>query len=194
MCKWLKCSSSQALFHVFYVQCNFYDYTAPLCTLDIIKLLYKMSPTLASQFSRTPCNSLPSSLLCRDEQLLTVREWVGQKVREGQGGALYISGAPGTGKTACVTHLMEEMKVRVYIYMYTCVYVRRKVRIRTIRGLYCANLGSSLSAVNPRIITVYALRIPLVRLRNRPTMRAGSKYPRLNIRGPDGSGLDRNLV
>ena len=30
------------------------------------------------------------------------------------------------------------------IVSFTCIYVRRKVRIRTIRGLYCANLGSSL--------------------------------------------------
>ena len=57
-------------------------------------------------------SSLPSSLLCRDEQLSTIRQWVGERVKEeGKGGALYISGAPGTGKTACVTHLIEEMKV-----------------------------------------------------------------------------------
>ena len=56
-------------------------------------------------------SSLPSSLLCRDDQLSTVREWVEEKVREEVGGALYISGAPGTGKTACVTHLLQQMKV-----------------------------------------------------------------------------------
>ena len=56
-------------------------------------------------------SSLPSTLLCRDDQLAAVREWVGERVRGEEGGALYISGAPGTGKTACVTHLLREMKV-----------------------------------------------------------------------------------
>ena len=96
-----------------------------------------LSPTLASQFSCTPCNSLPSSLLCRDEQLSAVREWVGQKVREGQGGALYISGAPGTGKTACVAHLMEEMKVRVYIHVHMCIHDIVYVRCSSVCMCMC---------------------------------------------------------
>ena len=39
------------------------------------------------------------------------------------------------------------------------IYVMRKVRIRTILGFYCANLGSKFCAVNPRIVTVHALRL-----------------------------------
>ena len=39
------------------------------------------------------------------------------------------------------------------------IYVMRKVWIRTILGFYCANLGSKLCAVNPRIVTVHALRL-----------------------------------
>ena len=61
--------------------------------------------------SSAALSSLPSSLLCRDEQLRAVRGWVEERVREKKGGALYISGAPGTGKTACVTHLLTEMEV-----------------------------------------------------------------------------------
>ena len=71
-------------------------------------------------------SSLPSSLLCRDEQLLTIRQWVGERVKEGKGGALYISGAPGTGKTACVSHLLEEVKV---IPQAMCVCVRVCMRV-----------------------------------------------------------------
>ena len=50
----------------------------------------------------------------------------------------------------CVhVHFVHVLYLCVSGVTYEHVYVRRKVRTRTIRGLYCANLGSSLSTVNP---------------------------------------------
>lgn len=54
---------------------------------------------------------LPSSLLCREDQLESMRAFLHPRLAEGRPGALYVSGAPGTGKTACLHHLLESSQV-----------------------------------------------------------------------------------
>ena len=50
----------------------------------------------------------PSHLLCRDQQVASMESWLEEHLVSGNPGSMYISGAPGTGKTATLSHLLEK--------------------------------------------------------------------------------------
>ena len=52
-----------------------------------------------------------SSLVGREEEMATLRLFLEEHLDHHQPGSLYISGPPGTGKTATVTRLLEESNV-----------------------------------------------------------------------------------
>lgn len=56
--------------------------------------------------------SIPERLLSRDSEQAAIRSFLHEKLLQQQPGSLYISGAPGTGKTACVKCVLKEMRVR----------------------------------------------------------------------------------
>ena len=56
-------------------------------------------------------SSHPDNLLCREKEIAEIRSFLLNHLPKGKPGSLYISGAPGTGKTACLTRIMLEMKV-----------------------------------------------------------------------------------
>ena len=60
-------------------------------------------------------SSHPDNLLCREKEIAEIRSFLHNHLPKGKPGSLYISGAPGTGKTACLTEIMIEMKVYIYI-------------------------------------------------------------------------------
>ena len=41
-----------------------------------------------------------------------IRTFLTDHLKHGTSGSLYVSGPPGTGKSVCVTKLVEEIKVR----------------------------------------------------------------------------------
>lgn len=51
-------------------------------------------------------NSLPSSLLCRETELAAMTDFIQTHLSKKRSGSLYVSGAPGTGKTACLSHIL----------------------------------------------------------------------------------------
>lgn len=53
--------------------------------------------------------SIPSDLISRDQELSTIREFVDRTIKKSKQGSLYMSGAPGTGKTACLTKVLEDV-------------------------------------------------------------------------------------
>jgi len=57
-------------------------------------------------------SSHPDNLLCREKEITEIRNFLQNHLPKGKPGSLYISGAPGTGKTACLTKIMLEMKVK----------------------------------------------------------------------------------
>ena len=59
-----------------------------------------------------------------------------QRVEQREGGALYVSGAPGTGKTACVTHILREMKVCVCVCVCVCVWLSYNCMSQVAISLY----------------------------------------------------------
>ena len=42
--------------------------------------------------------------------------FIDKHVYKGAPGSMYVSGAPGTGKTAVLSHVMKQVQVRDYFY------------------------------------------------------------------------------
>ncbi|PVF93593.1 P-loop containing nucleoside triphosphate hydrolase protein [Serendipita vermifera] len=53
----------------------------------------------------------PDSLPCRDDEYVTIFENIMSLLQEVSGGCIYISGVPGTGKTATVHTIIRELKI-----------------------------------------------------------------------------------
>lgn len=56
--------------------------------------------------------AVPERLLSREAERASIRSFLEETVLQSVPGSLYISGAPGTGKTACLNCVLQEMKVR----------------------------------------------------------------------------------
>nr|XP_061792350.1 cell division control protein 6 homolog [Nerophis lumbriciformis] len=54
--------------------------------------------------------AVPERLLSREEERATIRTFLEEKAVRRQPGSLYISGPPGTGKTACLNCVLRDMK------------------------------------------------------------------------------------
>lgn len=54
----------------------------------------------------------PASLIGRDQEMSQIDNFIESHISKKQPGSLYISGAPGTGKTACLTELRQNLQNR----------------------------------------------------------------------------------
>ncbi|MBN3302199.1 ORC1 protein, partial [Amia calva] len=57
--------------------------------------------------ARLHVSSVPESLPCREQEFQDIYSFVESKIMDGTGGCMYISGVPGTGKTATVHEVMR---------------------------------------------------------------------------------------
>lgn len=67
------------------------------------------------QLARTTLHvsSVPTSLPCRGEEFSTVYEHLEAAISAGSGSCIYISGTPGTGKTATVREVVAQLNASV---------------------------------------------------------------------------------
>ncbi|CAO2588425.1 Origin recognition complex subunit 1 [Lemmus lemmus] len=63
--------------------------------------------TLEEARLRLHVSAVPDSLPCREQEFQDIYNFVESKVLDGTGGCMYISGVPGTGKTATVHEVMR---------------------------------------------------------------------------------------
>lgn len=57
--------------------------------------------------------AIPERLLSRESERASIRSFLEEKAMQRVPGSLYISGAPGTGKTACLNCVLQEMKAEL---------------------------------------------------------------------------------
>lgn len=77
-----------------------------------------LSPSALSspfQLARTQLHvsSVPATLPCREEEFSTVYSHLEAAITEGTGSCIYISGTPGTGKTATVREVVAQLNASV---------------------------------------------------------------------------------
>ena len=53
--------------------------------------------------------SMPQQLVSREEEIKTIQKFIDKAVIQAKSGSMYISGAPGTGKTACLMKIIEQV-------------------------------------------------------------------------------------
>ncbi|XP_076116266.1 uncharacterized protein LOC143083793 [Mytilus galloprovincialis] len=70
-----------------------------------------MSPTsvLEEARARLHVSAVPDSLPCREKEFEDIFSFVESKILDGTGGCMYISGVPGTGKTATVHEVIRAL-------------------------------------------------------------------------------------
>jgi len=71
----------------------------------------------------------PNHLLCRDEQVDIMSKWLDKHLVEGKSGSMYVSGAPGTGKTATLTHLLNTKTVEYKSIFINCMVLKSSIAI-----------------------------------------------------------------
>ena len=59
---------------------------------------------------RLHVGAVPESLPCRDDEFTQIYCFTENNIRCGTGGCMYISGVPGTGKTATVKEVMRRLE------------------------------------------------------------------------------------
>ena len=55
--------------------------------------------------------SVPERMLCREKETSIISNFIEKGIKGKKCGSLYVSGAPGTGKTVCLNKVLEKMKV-----------------------------------------------------------------------------------
>lgn len=71
--------------------------------------------------------AIPERLMSREAERASIRSFLEDKVLQHVPGSLYISGAPGTGKTACLNCVLQEMRAElssVQTVMVNCMSLR----------------------------------------------------------------------
>ncbi|XP_059160943.1 cell division control protein 6 homolog [Physella acuta] len=72
--------------------------------------LYKSSTSSYQSAKRSLHTAKPEYLIGRDTEEADIEKFICEKLDKKTSGSLYISGAPGTGKTAVVTHVIDKLK------------------------------------------------------------------------------------
>ena len=71
----------------------------------------------------------PTYLLCREQQVDTISKWLDKHLMEGKPGSMYVSGAPGTGKTATLTHILNTKTVEYKKIFINCMLLKSSIAI-----------------------------------------------------------------
>jgi len=80
------------------------------CVTPRSKPVKPSSDPMTEAQQRLHVSAVPDSLPCREEEFAEIFGYVESKLNEGVGGCYYISGVPGTGKTATVMEVMRYLE------------------------------------------------------------------------------------
>lgn len=110
--------------------------------------------------------AVPERLLSRDDERASIRSFLEEKVLRRLPGSLYISGAPGTGKTACLNCVLQEMKVlrrhrsgtRKIPEIFNCPVTLQRTRVRFLKCVCLVSHQAELSSVQTVVVNCMTLR------------------------------------
>ena len=121
---------------------------------------------------RLHVSAVPSSLPCREEEFAEIFGYVEAKLREGSGGCCYISGVPGTGKTATVMEVIRYLQDNKEDYPDFNFYAMNGMRLTSPEQAYVemwqqltgkkATAEHAMKLLNTRFTTASPKRIPTV--------------------------------
>ena len=121
---------------------------------------------------RLHVSAVPSSLPCREEEFAEIFGYVEAKLREGTGGCCYISGVPGTGKTATVMEVIRYLRDNKEDYPDFNFYAMNGMRLTSPEQAYVemwqqltgnkATAEHAMKLLNTRFTTASPKRIPTV--------------------------------
>ena len=87
------------------------DFPNFLIALLLNEICIDISDECYSSAKKALHTSLPERLLCREKETQTIQSFLKNHLDARKPGSLYISGAPGTGKTACLKQILQQQKV-----------------------------------------------------------------------------------
>lgn len=72
--------------------------------------LFKQEGTCYQQAKLVLNTAVPDRLPAREKEMDIIRNFLREHICGNKAGSLYISGAPGTGKTACLSRILQDLK------------------------------------------------------------------------------------
>nr|XP_058133986.1 cell division control protein 6 homolog [Dasypus novemcinctus] len=72
--------------------------------------LFKQEGTCYQQAKLVLNTAVPDRLLAREKEMDVIRNFPREHICGKKAGSLYLSGAPGTGKTACLSRILQDLK------------------------------------------------------------------------------------
>ncbi|XP_036054218.1 cell division control protein 6 homolog isoform X2 [Onychomys torridus] len=72
--------------------------------------LFKQEGTCYQQAKLVLNTAVPDRLPTREKEMDVIRAFLKEHICGGKAGSLYLSGAPGTGKTACLSRILQDLR------------------------------------------------------------------------------------
>ncbi|XP_003131519.1 cell division control protein 6 homolog [Sus scrofa] len=72
--------------------------------------LFKQEGTCYQQAKQVLTTAVPDQLPAREKEMDVLRNFLREHICGEKAGSLYLSGAPGTGKTACLSRILQDLK------------------------------------------------------------------------------------
>ncbi|XP_068930324.1 cell division control protein 6 homolog [Petaurus breviceps papuanus] len=89
--------------------------------------LFKQEGTCYQQAKLVLNTAVPDRLPAREKEMDIIRHFLTEHICGKKAGSLYVSGAPGTGKTACLNRILQDLKEElkdIEIVMLNCMSLR----------------------------------------------------------------------
>ncbi|MPC46881.1 Cell division control protein 6 [Portunus trituberculatus] len=117
----------------------------PSCKKNLAMGLFKPNVSAYRSLRQSLNTGTPSVLVCREKQADEIREFLTHHLTQGKPGSLYISGAPGTGKTASLNSNLESLQVkRIKTVFLNCMTLKTTAAIyKTIASELSLSVSSS---------------------------------------------------
>ncbi|XP_072502448.1 cell division control protein 6 homolog isoform X2 [Notamacropus eugenii] len=103
------------------------EHSYPLEKESVCIGLFKQEGTCYQQTKLVLNTAVPDRLPAREKEMDVIRHFLKEHICGEKAGSLYVSGAPGTGKTACLNRILQDLKEELKgnkIVMLNCMSLR----------------------------------------------------------------------